>query len=174
MGGVRSIPNITPWHHLAMDQEEDEPSPAPVTADLDRFASPAKRFDAPLELIGYWRNAFNLNWPDPRAFVDDSWDATARRDVVAYLRHGAVARTFWGASICRFCEAENGSIELTDDRFIWPEGFAHYVESHGVRPPFRFTEHVRSYRARPLEIDIDDRWWKSLRNGPIEGDRPGP
>ena len=26
---------------------------------------------------------------------------------------------------------------------VWPEGFAHYLEQHDVKPPAEFLEHVR-------------------------------
>ncbi len=35
-----------------------------------------------------------------------------------------------------------GSMCLTDGTYGWPQGFAHYVEAHGVRPPEEFVRHV--------------------------------
>jgi hypothetical protein len=119
-----------------------------------------------LVLIGYWRSDYDLNWPQVEDFIDEDWDLRARRDTVTYLRRASVARIFWGSSTCRICGVDNGSAELTDGRFIWPEGFAHYVEAHGVRPPDLFVDHVLAHRARPLSVAIDDVWWRRLRTGP--------
>lgn len=35
-----------------------------------------------------------------------------------------------------------GCCTLTDGRFVWPEGLAHYVSEHAVRPPEEFIEHA--------------------------------
>ncbi|WP_437782765.1 hypothetical protein [Sorangium sp. So ce1097] len=35
-----------------------------------------------------------------------------------------------------------GTICLSDGTFVWPEGFAHYVKVHAVRPPKDFVRHV--------------------------------
>jgi hypothetical protein len=35
-----------------------------------------------------------------------------------------------------------GSHDLTDGVFVWPEGYAHYIEKHDVKPPREFIEHV--------------------------------
>src|SRR5215471_636531 len=91
----------------------------------------------PLILIGYWRSADQPNWPDPAWFIDPEWDPAVRARIVEYLRTGTLARVFCGLSWCRFRCATDivGSAELTDGRFLWPEGLAHYVEHHGVRLP---------------------------------------
>ena len=46
-------------------------------------------------------------------------------------------------SWCRFgCSLANGSAELTDGVFIWPEGLAHYVAEHSVALPDDFRQHA--------------------------------
>lgn len=94
-----------------------------------------------------------LRWHDPRSMVDTSWGAEERDLVVGYLRAGRVAVQFRGLSRCRFCGRENGSKELSDGTFSWPEGLPHYLEEHGVRLPDEFVEHVaagdRAWLALP-------------------------
>lgn len=128
-----------------------------------------------LRAIGYWRSPEEPFLPDPRAFVDPSWDANERAAVIVYLRAGEVAVTWCGSAMCRFdCgvdpssaavaelktavpDADVGRLarivfakefmggnDLTDGTFIWPEGFAHYLEKHAVRPPEAFVKHVLS------------------------------
>lgn len=35
-----------------------------------------------------------------------------------------------------------GCCTVTDGKYVWPEGFAHYVECHAVRPPSQFVTRV--------------------------------
>jgi hypothetical protein len=85
--------------------------------------------------------------PHPSAHVDPVWArSTAAQQLASYLRAGYVESYEMGYSNCRFggsdgcdCPAgpwvDMGCIALTDGEFVWPEGLAHYVECHAVRPP---------------------------------------
>lgn len=78
--------------------------------------------------------------------------------------------------MCRVCGVRNGSAELTDgENFVWPEGLAHYVESHDVRLPDDVLAVARRGPARPvdlaaferdlldtMETTIDDTWWRDV------------
>jgi hypothetical protein len=96
-----------------------------------------------VELIGYWRSALEPGWPDPRDFVDATWDESEREAVATYLRRGGFEP--WaqcGVSWCRFCGADNGSSERSDGVYLWPEGLAHYIRRHNVRLPATVIEHL--------------------------------
>lgn len=108
--------------------------------------------------MGYWAGR-EAGWPDVRGFVDESWDRDERIDTLVYLRRGLVARAYLGPSECRFCGKRNGSVELTDLVYLWPEGLAHYVEEHGVRLPGEFVAHVRAQALVMDDIEVDDSWW---------------
>jgi hypothetical protein len=112
--------------------------------------------------IGYWSGHGSGGWPDPRSFIDLSWDERERADVRDYLTRGFVAAAFMGRSLCRLCGAEAGSLELSDGAFVWPEGLAHYVSIHSVRLPERFVEHVLEMTGRLQQADVDEDWWRSL------------
>ena len=58
----------------------------------------------------------------------------------------------------------NGSLELTDGTYVWPEGLAHYVEQHGVKLPGEFLEHARHVSETYGRARIDETWW--LARGP--------
>ena len=45
--------------------------------------------------------------------------------------------------------------DLTDGRWVWPQGFAHYVEVHGVRPPQAFLDDIAP--------ELPDAWGSVLR-----------
>jgi hypothetical protein len=104
----------------------------------------------PTRSVGYWRDPHDsstADLPEPQTCVDDAWDPRERAMVARYLRRGDTFRAYPGETWCRFrCgidDAYMGTRDLTDGEWIWPEGFPHYVEKHGVRPPDEFVEHVR-------------------------------
>jgi len=81
--------------------------------------------------------------PDPVDLVDLSWDPRERELVAQYLDRGKTFESYAGYSQCRMCSKwNNGSKDLTDGVYIWPEGFSHYLREHGVRPPATFEHHV--------------------------------
>jgi hypothetical protein len=92
--------------------------------------------------IGYWRSRDEPDLPDPREHVDPSWDPRERARVVAYLTAAERVVQWRGLSPCRLCGCWNGSACLGDDAYNWPEGFAHYLEAHDVRPPAEFVAHA--------------------------------
>jgi hypothetical protein len=116
----------------------------------------------PLTLIGYWQGKFAPGWPRVTDFVDENWDQRERRQVAQYLQQEGF-RVPWraaGASRCRFCGVSNGSTELTDGVYLWPDGLAHYVSEHGVRLPVSVIRHILSRPHRRSEL-VREAWWKT-------------
>lgn len=99
-----------------------------------------------LVAVGYWRsNGDDLSkLPDPRTHVHADWLGSERDAVARYLRQGKVHARWRGNSRCRICGITNGSLDLSDGIFVWPQGFAHYVEEHHVRPPQALIDHILS------------------------------
>lgn len=100
-----------------------------------------------MRAIGYWTSEVGyrvpgFGLPDPHDFVDPAWDQGERRAVIAYLCSGRQFASWRGWSRCRFCGVHNGSRCLEDGTYVWPEGFAHYLEVHAVRPPHEFVRHA--------------------------------
>lgn len=114
-----------------------------------------------LRLIGYWAGPTAPDWPDPRDFVDPTWDQGERETIADYLRCGFVFRAFGGVSTCRFCGRQNGALELSDGVWYWPDGLVHYVTDHDVRLPSGFVEHALEYLDRLGDSDRDVDWWRS-------------
>lgn len=83
--------------------------------------------------------------PVPWDYQDASWDPAERALTIQYLQRGTQYESWRGSSPCRFgCNGEKlGYRDYTDGVYVWPEGFAHYVEVHDVRPPESFLEHLR-------------------------------
>ena len=50
--------------------------------------------------------------------------------------------------------ADIGHRDLTDGMWAFPEGFAHYLRHHAVKPDMAFLEHVRKngYRVPDLPV----------------------
>jgi hypothetical protein len=123
---------------------------------LERHPDVAK--DTGLKFIGYWyRNDLPKRWggfkpaskfdlPDPKDYVDESWSGFEREVVIAYLKNGQPWEQWFGFSWCRFgCDVDHvelGCEDLTDGVYVWPSGFVHYVQKHGVKPVQEFLDHV--------------------------------
>ena len=115
-----------------------------------------------MEPLGFWRRTTgreggDTSLPDPRELVDAAWaegNPQLAQRVVAYCRSAHVESYEMGYSHCRFsaCDAEGkelGCCNMTDGRFVWPEGYAHYIEKHAVRPPHEFVQHVQQQPSIP-------------------------
>lgn len=114
-----------------------------------------------LQRLGYWGDG-NGGLPQPSTLVDESWDEVERDLVAEHLVRGFVARAYMGQATCGICREQVGALELTDGIYVWPEGFAHYLIVHHVRPPDLFVNHVRSFAHAIESADVADSWWRSL------------
>ena len=128
----------------------------------DRSPQSTKEQMASLKPVGFWKpkgrwpsNDPDMKYPDPHDFVDESWDASEMRIVLAYVDFEGHKRQYWrGYSNCRMCEKNtNGTTEPFDDVYRWPEGFAHYIRDHHVKPPQDFIDHCL---ARAAELGLDE------------------
>ncbi len=101
-----------------------------------------------LHAVGYWRDSSSRRTGvDPTRLVDPTWAGGERHLLVGYLKAGHVWTAYFGVSYCRFqCGIPNdemGSVDLTDGSWVWPEGLAHYVESHDICLPDELLAHAR-------------------------------
>lgn len=101
-----------------------------------------------LPTVGFFAGGYpdEPGLPRAEALVDTEWAENERGAVLTHLGQGTVAFSYRGMSHCRICGCLNGSQELTDGAYLWPSGFAHYVEAHSVRPPQAFVAHVLASR----------------------------
>ena len=88
-------------------------------------------------------------FPHPADLVTPGWLSDDRDRIISYLQAGRTFAKWRGLSYCRFgCGADTramGSRCLTDGEWVWPEGLAHYVESHEVRLPQEFVDAMRRH-----------------------------
>ena len=99
-------------------------------------------------IVGYWapktgRGVF-AGLPVPESYIDPSWSDSEREAVLRYLAegYGPLVVRYMGSSYCRICDKENGCSEFTDGTYTWPEGLAHYVRDHGLKPAQEFIDHA--------------------------------
>lgn len=97
-----------------------------------------------MKSVGFWESD-----EEPMTKVDFGWDPAERALVAEYLKKGEVANRWLGSAYCRMgCMngrmwSEMGSRDFTDGTWIWPEGYPHYLEVHGVKPPESFVKWVK-------------------------------
>lgn len=111
--------------------------------------------------VGFWADPRDPEdgRPSPSRFVDKAWGATVTaRAVALYVRSGFLESFELGYSFCRICKRRSsdrsprpgerypdlalGCCTLTDGDYLWPEGLAHYISEHAVRPPPEFVAHA--------------------------------
>lgn len=104
----------------------------------------------------------DTEWPSPADAVDLTWRHEgygAAALVEAYLRRAPVESWEMARSWCRWrCgdEVNMGVAAHTDGVYVWPEGYAHYVAVHHVRPPDGFCRHVAAVAGRLGWAGADD------------------
>src|SRR5688572_28369204 len=93
---------------------------------------------ARLKPVGFWCSELEPELPHPRDFVDADWDPNERKKVIHYLKSAYEFRRYRGFSWCRMsCTGiprDIGSRDLTDGVWIFPQGLAHYVRLHQLKP----------------------------------------
>ena len=120
----------------------------------------------PRVYVGYWHSFGPFaSLPHPQCLVDHGWEFRRRRPIVSYLEGGRVFANYMGYSRCRFCRTSNGTTDLTDGLWIWPEGLGHYVASHGVRLPDEFVAHAERSEFRVPDaphLDLVPANWRTF------------
>jgi hypothetical protein len=110
--------------------------------------------------IGWWINPDEertFEFPHPSALVRPGWlSAESESSLLVYLRSAPQFDAARGLSWCRFkCDVSDrvmGFREFWDGVWVWPEGLAHYVESHEVCLPDEFVQHALS---TPLPTSLE-------------------
>ena len=103
---------------------------------------------APSNLIpvGFWalrKEEAHEGLPWPGNLIDPSWRDAERAHAIAYLKGGKSIAQYRGMSGCRLCGKRNGSQDFGDTSYVWPQGYAHYVEAHFVKPPQHFLDWIK-------------------------------
>lgn len=112
-----------------------------------------------LRRVGFWRSDGEPNLPDPRDFVDLAWRESEGDRVLEYLDSAYdLPYVCAGFSFCRLgcpdIPCDIGTQDRTDGRYLFPEGLAHYVRVHSIRPPEEFLEHIRANDFRVPNLPV--------------------
>ena len=93
--------------------------------------------------VGFWKPP--SFYPDPHDFVNEDWDEAEKQLVLDHIesdKHERVGCFGWAP--CRMCDkVDNGVYDIWDSEWIWPEGLAHYIREHAVKPPQEFIDHCK-------------------------------
>ena len=105
-----------------------------------------------LTAIGFWVESLKDEArPAPQELIG-TLPIDTRSALADYLATGLTYDTYRGYSWCRFnCGIEQshmGKCALSDGRWLWPEGLAHYVREHNIVLPEEFVNHALSGIAR--------------------------
>lgn len=114
---------------------------------LHEFTAGRSPRDDKLIPVGYWYSDREPELPMP----DSNESMEHEEEIARYLRSHKEINRYRGSSTCRICgDRRNGSTELSDGTYIWPQGLAHYVEEHKTTLPAEFIEHIL---ANPAEVN---------------------
>jgi hypothetical protein len=112
-----------------------------------------------LKRVGFWRSEREPDLPHPRDSVDPAWRTFEGERLLSYLHQAyGLPYSYFGPSWCRLGCPDDlpdiGTQDRTDGTFLFPEGLAHYVRVHAVRPSNEFLEHVRANDYRVPELPV--------------------
>lgn len=95
--------------------------------------------------VGFWANSRDPTLPKPKA-NKLPWEGQSEflRGLLR-MESAAARRIQKGVSTCRICKCDNMSAEYTNDKFVWPAGFVHYVREHNVKPDDEFIAAALSF-----------------------------
>lgn len=118
-----------------------------------------------LDAIGYWRSESSVicgspsDLPNPKDLVCETPDwMNSIAPVLKYLTNGRVFVSWRGPSYCRICNdisLKMGTRCLTDSKWVWPEGLAHYVRQHSIQLPQEFLDHMAQNDWKLVEVDTE-------------------
>ena len=119
---------------------------------------------------GFWYSEDELDFPDPIIY-EGAWDRgiflsslirleeelESRYQVAVSAYNSGDSETYKkynqeyekevvsyrGSSFCRICDCSNGYREFQYGGFVWPHGYRHYIEEHGIKPSDCFIKMVR-------------------------------
>jgi len=118
-----------------------------------------------LRLVGYWKEHLDDELPFPQELEREN-DSNVRERVATYLDAGTRRLGYMGYSFCRYgCSKHNGSCELTDGKWTWPEGLSHYVRTHTIALPPELVADACAGERRALlgaadaKIEVDLSYW---------------
>lgn len=112
-----------------------------------------------LRKVGFWHSEKEADLPMPVADTDTLTDEQ-RTALLSFLRAGRILLRYMGCSWCRLAPHNgctegdwlDGSADMTDGVWLWPEALPHYIELHRVALPVEFVEYVMETYTLKKEV----------------------
>ena len=94
-----------------------------------------------MKKIGYWRNSEDEKSDLPYP-CKSSLNKDLQEKVIKFLMQGVKTRSYKGWSSCRICGKSNGSSDMRNGEFEYPEGYVHYIQDHNIQPDENLIKHL--------------------------------
>ena len=135
-------------------------------------------------LEGHWYNERkDPECPNPEDLIEEEWDdeefltklidlecvlMNEYREAIDAVNNGEreiynqyrkdknYIDSYRGFSSCRLCGCSNGSREYRFGKFVWPEGFRHYITMHNVKPTDAFIAMIKSQKSEARSVTISE------------------
>ena len=103
------------------------------------------------ERIGYWENASNTE--EGRKEVEAAegmMTAEEHEAVLKYIEASEIVIRYKGFARCRACGKPVGSCDMLtpNKRFVFPQGYEHYITAHSVRSPEDFIKTAVEWNSK--------------------------
>lgn len=95
-----------------------------------------------IKYVGFWKG-YDSKWTEMPIEDSATCNQTNIINKITKLQKIANETQYRGYSCCRLCDFEyNGSKEYAIGKFVWPEGYLHYIEVHNVAIDEEFAKYV--------------------------------
>ncbi len=110
--------------------------------------------------VGFWGNSEGSDYGGPVLLPRADYSNELKSKIIGYLKNGIRLRGYLGLDYCRFrCgirPQEMGSCDYTDGKYVWPQGYYHYLEIHNVMLPQWFVDHIaKTNSVIRCAVDVD-------------------
>lgn len=116
-----------------------------------------------LRQIGYWSKDKKCRdgLIHPSLLDNHNFSKVEKAQILRYLRSGVEVGSYLGFSFCRMpdgpSDREMGCRELSDGTYVWPEGYAVYLDLYDIELPSAFVHHVRANSCEvPQDIEVSE------------------
>ena len=124
----------------------------------------------PYKWFGFWPNSenpintndFEMYIPLLEDFIDLSWIPNYKSKIIEYLKNSdGYAIMIPDTRKCELCDEQlEVAAYNTDGVWLWPSFLYHYVESHNIRLPEYFENHIIKMNfLPPQKVDLPEEEW---------------
>lgn len=102
---------------------------------------------------GFWcktedRAEFYKEFPFPKENSGNPDELFLFVKKLKFVQSKVVKQGYMGPSKCRICGVLNGTSSYISARYVWPEGYEHYLIGHNVQPTAGFVLYINELCER--------------------------